>query len=116
MAHVRKLRGWELGMTIVREVQQMVSGFPRSGVGELKNQMVRAAISIPSNVAEGAGRGSAAEFRRFLHIALGSCRELETQIEIVRRMGIVDVHMSERVAEYVDHEGRMLTRLIRVVK
>ena len=113
MAHVRKLRVWTLGMQIVRDVKSIVDGCPRTGVGDLRNQMVRAAISIPSNVAEGAGRESDMEFRRFLRIALGSCRELETQLEIAWCLGLLDDATHQLVMDRVDHEGRMLRLLIR---
>ena len=75
--------------------------------------MVQAAISGPSNIAEGAGRGSDREFKRFLSIALGSCRELDTQIEIARRLKVAEEAVIERVAERVDYECRMLVRLIK---
>jgi len=113
MAYVKELRVWHVGIQIVGEIRELVDSLPRNGVGDLKNQMVRAAISIPSNVAEGAGRESDREFRRFLRIAMGSCQELETQIEIVRLLGIGDRMVVERLVDRVDHEGRMLRCLLR---
>ncbi len=112
MANVRELRVWHVGMQLVADIQRMVAGFPRTGAGELKNQMVRAAISIPSNIAEGAGRESDPEFRRFLRIALGSCRELETQLEIARCLKVAGQQDFEVVVDRVDHEVRMLRKLI----
>jgi len=113
MAYVKELRVWHMGIQIVGEIRELVDSLPRNGVGDLKNQMVRAAISIPSNVAEGAGRESDQEFRRFLRIAMGSCQELETQIEIVRSLGIGDREIVDSLVECVDHEGRMLRCLLR---
>ncbi len=113
MAYIKELRVWHMGIQIVGEIRDLVDSLPRNGVGDLKNQMVRAAISIPSNVAEGAGRESDQEFRRFLRIAMGSCQELETQIEIVRSLGIGDQEIVNRLVECVDHEGRMLRCLLR---
>ncbi len=112
MANVRELRVWHVGMQLVADIQRMVTGFPRTGAGELKNQMIRAANSIPSNIAEGAGRESDPEFRRFLRIALGSCRELETQLEIARCLKVAGQQDFEVVVDRVDHEGRMLRKLI----
>ena len=111
MPNVRSLRVWCLGMEIVEGVEQLVARLPRTGAGELRSQMTRAAISIVSNVAEGAGRGSDRDFKRFVGIALGSCRELETQLEIVKVLGVGEAEQIAEILEKVDHEGRMLRRL-----
>ena len=102
-------------MTIVKDVHDLADGLPRSGYGELKAQMKRAAISIPCNVAEGANRGSDRDFRRFLGIALGSCGELETQVEMVRMLEIADEARIAELDEHVVQEGRMLRKMMQAI-
>jgi four helix bundle protein len=90
---------------------QQVQLFPRHSLPALREGAARR--SSRASVAEGAGRESDQEFRRFLRIAMGSCQELETQIEIVRSLGIGDQEIVDRLVECVDHEGRMLRCLLR---
>jgi four helix bundle protein len=78
----------------------------------LVQQMRRAGISIPSNIAEGCGRGGNRELVRFLSIALGSATELECQLRIARRLEQVDANLYESANEQVRRFQRMLTRLI----
>jgi four helix bundle protein len=73
-------------MSLTVELYKLTEGFPKQEVYGLASQMRRAAVSIPSNIAEGSGRGSDKDFCRFLDIAISSCFELETQIEISYRM------------------------------
>jgi len=75
----RNLRVWEKSMSLCREVYRLTSCFPESERFGLTSQMRRAAVSIPSNIAEGQGRLARREFARFLAIARGSLKELETQ-------------------------------------
>lgn len=85
--HHRDLQVWNEAMTLVRDVYQMTATFPKEEAFGLAAQMRRAAVSVPSNIAEGAGRGSRAEFRQFLFVARGSLAELETQFLIARDLG-----------------------------
>ena len=80
---------WQEGMNIVELVYQITSTFPSSEKFGLISQMQRCAVSIPSNIAEGAARGSDKEFARFLKIARGSLSELETQLLISERLGFI---------------------------
>lgn len=111
MANFKTLRVWQLGIELVRDIEQVVEGFPARGSGELKAQLRRAVISIASNVAEGANRGSDREFKRFVGIALGSCGEVEAQLYIAHGLGWIADEVFESIAERVDYEGRMLRRL-----
>ena len=70
---------WKQAMGLARDVYALTGGFPKEEVYGLTSQMRRAAVSVPSNIAEGAARGSAKEFLKFLYVALGSLAELETQ-------------------------------------
>ena len=77
---------WQKGMDLVVEIYRITEVFPKSELYGLVSQMRRCAISIPSNIAEGRRRGTKKDFRQFLIISFGSGSELETQIEIVKRL------------------------------
>ncbi|MGY4877576.1 four helix bundle protein [Vreelandella aquamarina] len=83
----QQLRVWQEAMDLVVAVYAMTSTFPHAERFGLVSQMQRAAVSVPSNIAEGAARGSKPDFLRFLHIARGSLSELETQCQIAQRLG-----------------------------
>ena len=78
--------------------------------------MRRAAVSVASNIAEGAARQGNKEFLQFLYIALGSASELDTQIEISRKTGFSDGHRLDEVQKHLETISRMLQGLIRSVK
>ncbi|MAF13542.1 MAG: hypothetical protein CMI53_01470 [Parcubacteria group bacterium] len=77
---------WQRSMDLVVAIYQLASHFPKTEIYGLASQMKRSSISIPSNVAEGRRRSSRKEYRHFLNIAYASGAELETQIEIVKRL------------------------------
>ena len=77
---------WQKSMELVVNLYELTEKFPKSEMYGLISQMRRAAVSIPSNIAEGRRRGGEKEYRQFLLIAFGSGAELETQIEIVKRL------------------------------
>ena len=85
MHNFRKLDIWIDGVDLADRVYTLTDSFPRQEVYGLSSQMQRAAVSVPSNIAEGSGKDSDADFSRFLAIALGSLFELETQVEIAYR-------------------------------
>ena len=78
----RELIIWQKSIQLVANVYKPTRSFPKEELFGLTSQMIRCAISIPSNIAEGFGRNSQGDFKRFLNIALGSTYELQTQIEI----------------------------------
>ena len=78
----RELIIWQKSIQLVTNVYKLTRSFPKEELFGLTSQMRRCAISIPSNIAEGFGRNSQGDFKRFLNIALGSTYELQTQIEI----------------------------------
>ena len=90
---------WQKAMDLVEECYRMTDAFPRSEEFGLKAQMRMAAVSIPSNVAEGNVRHSSNEYCRFLAIALGSTAELETQIELARRLGLGSEAKSDELTQ-----------------
>ena len=82
----RDLNIWQKGIDLVKDIYKETQHFPKEEVYGLTNQLRRAAISIPSNIAEGHIRQHRAEFRQFLSVALGSLAELETQLIISREL------------------------------
>ncbi len=82
----KDLEVWKKSMDLVSNIYKITESFPNKELYGLTNQIRRAAVSIPSNIAEGAARNSKKEFIQFLYIALGSLSELETQIIIENRL------------------------------
>jgi four helix bundle protein len=80
---------WKEGVSLVKEVYQTTKGFPKEEVYGLTSQMRRAAVSIPSNIAEGAARNGDKEFLQFLSVARGSLSELETQVIIAKDLNYI---------------------------
>ena len=87
MSDYQKLKAWQMAMELVEEVYASTRGFPKEESFGLTSQMRRAAVSIPSNVAEGASRAGSKEFLQFLHVARGSASELETQMLLAGKLG-----------------------------
>lgn len=77
---------WQNAMELVEVIYQLTAPFPQAEQYGLTRQMRRSAVSVPSNIAEGAGRDSVAEFNRFLIIARGSLNELETQVLLTQKL------------------------------
>jgi four helix bundle protein len=92
---VRTLRVWQEGMALVKESYALTSAWPKSELFGLTGQIRRAAVSIPTNLAEGKGRGTSGELVRFARIAQGSAYELDTLLEIAQELEFAD---AERVA------------------
>lgn len=104
-----QLEAWKFSMQLVKAVYQMTSDFPAEERYGLSQQMRRAAVSIPSNIAEGAGRNGAKEFLNFIGIARASLAELETQLQLAVMLGFA---APNHVAfELADHTGKLLTGL-----
>ena len=83
----KELEVWKEGIGLVTDIYRETASFPKEEVYGLSNQMRRAAVSIPSNIAEGAGRQTVKEFIQFLYVAAGSLSELETQVIIAEKLG-----------------------------
>jgi len=83
----KKLIAWQKSMDLVERVYEISRKLPREEIYGLTSQLRRAAVSVPSNIAEGAAGRSPVQFRHYLSVAIGSLNELATQIEIVRRIG-----------------------------
>ena len=105
------LDAWKEAMRLARSLYECTASMPESERFGLTLQMRRSAVSVPSNIAEGVARGSAAEFRRFLLISRGSLMELDTQIWIAKDLGYLpaDADLSQRL----ERVFRLLNGLIR---
>jgi four helix bundle protein len=101
---------------LAEDVFAVSKTFPRDEQFGMSSQMRRASISIASNIAEGAGRQTQREFTQFLYIALGSASELETQIEIARRVELANASDCERLDALLARVAQMLRGLIRTVR
>lgn len=112
----KKLDVWKKAIDLVQKIYELTKIFPKNEDFSLTNQMRRAAISVPSNISEGAARQTKKEFIQFLHMAQGSLSELDTQMEIAIRLGYLkDDHFSE-VLSLINDIDRMLTGLIKSLR
>lgn len=107
----RDLLVWQESMALVTLIYQCTASFPKEEVFGLTSQMRRAAVSIPSNIAEGAARNGKREFIQFLGIARGSLSELETQILISRDLGYLSSPALE-ITEKIDRLFKLLNGLL----
>jgi four helix bundle protein len=106
----RDLDVWRLGLELAELIYKCTGGFPKSEVFGLSNQMRRAPVSIPSNIAEGRARNSSREFLHFLSISRGSLAELETQLELAIRLDYADSDLQAAITKG-DMLGKKLNRL-----
>ena len=95
----RDLRVWQAGMDLVTHVYRLTQSFPREEQYGLTSQMRRAAVSVPSNIAEGHARESSKEYLNHLSIVQGSLAELQTQIEIAARLDFVEAEAARQTLE-----------------
>jgi len=108
----KDLKIWQKGIEIVKDTYAMTEEFPRKEMYGLTMQMRRSAISVPSNIAEGFKRYHSKEYSQFLHVALGSAAELETQIIIAKELGFIKESKTEEILEKLDHLCRMTSSLL----
>lgn len=107
---------WQRSMDLVVAVYELTSQFPKSELYGLTSQMRRCAVSIPSNIAEGRRRGSKKDFRQFLIIAYGSGAELETQIEIIKKLPFGKNLDYSKIDKLLNETMRMLNKILSVLK
>ena len=107
----RELKVWQKAMELTVEVYSIVKLLPQEETYVLSGQMRRAAISIPSNIAEGQGRETMKDFVRFLSIARGSLRELSTQLEICVRVHYLNQSQTSNAANLIEEIDKMLNAL-----
>jgi four helix bundle protein len=109
----KELVAWQRAMDLVVEVYSASRRFPREEIYGLTNQVRRAAVSVPSNIAEGQGRGAANDFARCLRIANGSRQEVETQIIVAQRLGYLDEETCAKPLSLCVEAGRLISGLLR---
>ena len=111
----KEMEVWKKGIDIVDRVYDLTAGFPKEQRYTLSSQLQRAALSIPSNIAEGFARQYTREYRQFCYIALGSCAEVETQLIVARRRNYLNDQEFTQLERLIDVESRMLNRLIQAL-
>ena len=104
----KRLKIWLTGMDLVDAIYDFTSTIPDHERYGLRSQLNRAAVSVPSNIAEGSGKGSDKDFARYLSIALGSAHEVETQLLICQRRRFGDTPLLEKSLHLIQEEQRML--------
>ena len=107
---------WQKAMNLTIEIYSIVKLLPKEETYALSDQMRRAAVSIPSNIAEGQGRDSSKEFVRFLSMARGSLRELSTQLEICERLHYIEQSNTSTSNALITEVDKMITSLATKLK
>lgn len=108
----KDLKVWKESVALVTEIYSITKSFPKEEMYGLTNQIRRCAVSVPSNISEGAARQTNKEFIQFLYIALGSNTELETQLLIAFNLNFISEVDYENCYRKVDEIGKMLSGLI----
>jgi four helix bundle protein len=109
----RDLKAWQVAMDAVMKTYALTTEFPKSETYGLSGQMRRAAVSVPSNIAEGQARRATGAFLNHLGIALGSFAELDTQLEVAFRLGYASLTQMQNLKKCVDSGRRLLPGLRR---
>ncbi len=104
---------WQKAMQFVTELYKVTAAFPKEEKYGLVDQMRRAAVSVPSNIAEGHSRKAKADFSKFLRIALGSLTELETQIIISKNLSYIDESLTNKLLDTSLEIKKMLQGLLK---
>lgn len=109
----KKLDLWKVAMELVVQVYEITDRYPKDERFSLTDQTRRAAISVPSNIAEGAARQTKKEFANYLHMAQGSLSELDTQLELARKLKYLDEQIWITLDQQMDRIDKMISGLIR---
>jgi len=116
MRNFRNLEIWKEGIALVKQIYKLASKLPQEEKFGLRSQITRAAVSVPSNIAEGCSRNSEVEFKRFLEIAIGSLFELETQLIIIKELDLINGYDTKEILKLIDKEEKMINGLINKIK
>lgn len=108
----KDLEVWKRAVELVTKVYQLTQAFPKDEIYGLTSQLRRSAVSIPSNIAEGAARQSNKEYIQFLYVALGSLMELDTQMMIAKNLNFMSESEFLEVQLKMDEIGKLLNGLI----
>jgi len=112
----RSLKVWEKAHTLTLTIYKAAEGFPKQELYALTNQIQRAAVSIPANIAEGCGKDSAAELKRYFLIAMGSSSELEYLLLLARDLGYLPDDVYQNMQKDLIEIGKMLNSFIQRLK
>jgi four helix bundle protein len=104
---------WKRSIKLAEDIYYVTKSFPKEEMYGLSSQLRRAAISIPSNIAEGFARHYGKEYRQFLYLSLGSCAEVTTQIIIASRLQFLDSSKSGKLLNEIDEISKMTMGLIK---
>lgn len=116
MKDFRQLKVWDKAHQFALEIYKETKGFPKEELYGLTSQIRRSTMSIPTNIAEGCGRNTDAEFARFLQIAMGSSSEAEYQILLARDLGFITNENYEKLQIQVEEIKRMLASLLKTLR
>jgi four helix bundle protein len=116
MRNYRNLKAFELSDELVLMVYKATKMFPRDELFGLTSQLRRAAVSIPSNIVEGASRDTETEFLRFLDMAYGSASELDYQISLAYRLGYIEKNLYSSLSDKSTETAKVLNGLIRSLR
>jgi four helix bundle protein len=116
MRNFRELEIWQLSFNMVEKIYQYTKALPDDEKFGLTSQMRRAAVSMPSNIAEGCGRNSDVELKRFLDITMGSAFELETQLLLVERLALVPQQKIDNIIDELHQVQKMTNAFIQTLK
>ena len=114
--HFKDLVVWQKAMEMVTEIYKLTDNFPKREVYSLTDQIRRAAVSVPSNVAEGQAHHNNREFLHFLRHSSGSLAELETQLDLAGRLGYADAALIAGALQRVQEVGRIQNGLISAIR
>jgi len=112
----RDLQIWQKSMDFVEKIYNLTNQFPKSETYSLVSQLRRASVSVPSNIAEGSRRGSQKEFRNFLRISYASGAEIETQLEIAKRLKYISDEELINTNNLITELQKMLNSFIKNMK
>jgi four helix bundle protein len=113
MRDFKRLKVWQRAHELALSIYKVTSTFPRQEMYGLTSQMRRASVSVAANIAEGSGKGSEAEYTRYLRIASGSANEVEYLLLLARDLGYLDEDKASALGDEVSQTRRMLIGLIR---
>lgn len=114
-SNYRNLRVWNTAISLALEVYRITESFPQSERFGLTSQLRRAAVSVPSNIAEGHGRTTRGEYKQFLSIACGSVIEVEVELTLAQQLGYVESPCLATALDQCDAISRMITNLKRAL-
>jgi four helix bundle protein len=109
MRNFKELRIWQKGIDIAVKTYRLTETFPMEDKYAIVQQMTKASVSIPSNIAEGSSRKSEKDYLRFIEISLGSTFELETQMMIAEKLNKGDQQLLQELRDDITDEQKMLT-------